>query len=89
MPRKSPAATRARAPKHEPDCPGHHTDDLTCEEFDRIHDEHRQAASWDCPASPSRTQPSHSFDFSEYVSDAETECVYGCGMTWDRLRGVE
>jgi hypothetical protein len=89
MPRKITAPSRPRALKHEPDCPGDHIDDLTCEEFDRLHDEHRQGASWDCPSSPSRTQPSHSFNFDEYGPDDETECAYGCGMTWDRLRGVE
>lgn len=89
MTHKSTAPARTRDPKHEPDCPGHHADDLTCEEFDRLQDAHQQAASWDCPASPSRTQPSHSFDFSGYVPDDETECLNGCGMTWDRLRGVE
>jgi len=89
MPRKTATPARTRVPKHEPDCPGHHTDDLTCEEFDRLQDAHQQAASWDCAASPFRTQPSHSFDFSGYVPNDETECLNGCGMTWDRLRGVE
>lgn len=80
---------RTRVQRHDPGCRGHHTNDLTCEEFDRLGDEHRPAATWDCPLSPSRTQPSHQFDFGQYASDDETECVYGCGMTWDRLAGAE
>lgn len=83
------AVIPTRRLKHDPGCPGHHTDDLTCEEFDRLYDEHRQSASWDCPASPSRTQPAHQFDFSQYASDDENECLNGCGITWDRLAGAE
>lgn len=75
---------------HEPGCVGFHHELLSCAEATRIRDENRERnADWDCPNSPSRVQ-AHNFDFDwESDDDDAAECVYGCGMTWGRLRGVE
>lgn len=89
-------ATSPRPQRHLPGCPGWHDTDISCTDMldaqeAEARDERLQPtpATWDCHRAPSRTQPNHEFDHSEGLPDDETECVHGCGVTWDRLRGVE
>ena len=90
MIRQTTASRRTRPSKHDPGCPANHTDDLTCEEHDRLYGDCQQRpANWSCSYSTSRTQPEHVFDFGAGLPDTETECVHGCGVTWDRMWGAE
>lgn len=88
MTRKTATPNRT-LPDHLPGCDAWHSDDMSCVEALEARNEQVLPARWDCRNSPSRTQPSHSFDFSQGLPDDELECIHGCGMTWDRLRGAE
>lgn len=93
------AAIRARAAAddptgdptfgHDTGCAGWHTEGLTCSEVTRIRAEHRERhARWECPNNP-RPPLAHNFGFADadtFLDDADAVCLYGCGMTWGRLR---
>lgn len=69
--------------RHDPECRIPHHPDLDCDEADRLGDSTGQTARGECSLAPSRTQPFHAFDDTDWSG----ECVYGCGVTRDRIGG--
>lgn len=69
--------------RHDPECRIPHDPDLDCDEAELLLVEEARHAKWDCTRSPSRTQPFHHFDDTDWSG----ECVYGCGVTRDQIDG--
>lgn len=93
MTRKTAIRKAVQPIRHMPGCDGWHDVGISCAEARLILDEHfddrAQPADSECCLAPSRTQPHHEFDFGWNIPDDENECLHGCGVTWDRVRGAE
>lgn len=73
------SSTRTR---HDPGCKILSHPDLDCDEADLLGVDQVRYATLECRLAPSRTQPFHAFDDTDW----DGECVYGCGTTRDRVQ---